>query len=139
MVVFCRFLFKFLCVLAHTVLVHGQNQSGISVSLSLCLSGFISLDCGLAVNSSYTAETGISKSISSEFNLINQQIQNVRAFPEGVRNCYNVELVKDTKYLIRVIFLYGNYDGLNKIPAFDLHLGLINGILCKSPIQPLVT
>ncbi|XP_031268923.1 LRR receptor-like serine/threonine-protein kinase IOS1 [Pistacia vera] len=47
----------------------------------------------------------------------------VRSFPEGKRNCYRLNLTKGGKYLIRASFLYGNYDGLNKLPQFDLYLG----------------
>ncbi|XP_025012557.1 probable LRR receptor-like serine/threonine-protein kinase At1g51860 isoform X2 [Ricinus communis] len=127
MVLFCPFFFKFLCILAVRVLVHGQDQSG-----------FISLDCGLQANSSYTdektglkyisdaafIETGVTKSIAPEFlGSFNQQLRQVRSFPKGDRNCYKVELVKNTRYLIRATFLYANYDGLNKLPAFDLHIG----------------
>lgn len=49
--------------------------------------------------------------------------QHLRYFPEGTRNCYNLSVMQDTHYLIRAVFLYGNYDGLEQIPKFDLHLG----------------
>lgn len=63
--------------------------------------------------------------ISPEFRTydIDQQLQNLRSFPEGNRNCYNVGLKKGSKYLIRATFMYGNYDGQNKAPQFDIHLG----------------
>ncbi|KAH9713982.1 putative leucine-rich repeat receptor-like protein kinase [Citrus sinensis] len=70
--------------------------------------------------------TGISKSISPEFKTedLNQQLWNVRSFPEGKRNCYNVKLprAKNNKYLIRARFMYGNCDARNVTPQFDLHL-----------------
>lgn len=47
----------------------------------------------------------------------------LRSFPQGIRNCYNVSIRKDTKYLIRASFLYGNYDSLNSLPKFDLYIG----------------
>ena len=50
-------------------------------------------------------------------------MRKLRSFPEGIRNCYNVSVKKDTKYLIRANFLYGNYDGLNLLPQFDLYIG----------------
>nr|XP_048328555.1 receptor-like protein kinase At3g21340 [Ziziphus jujuba var. spinosa] len=108
-------------------LVHAFNQSG-----------FISLDCGLAKNTSYTEPTikidyisdapfissGISKSIKPEYKANQQkQIAFLRSFPQGTRNCYKLNVTKATKYLIRATFLYGNYDGQNKLPQFDLHLG----------------
>lgn len=47
----------------------------------------------------------------------------LRYFPDGIRNCYNLSVMQDTKYLIRTVFVYGNYDGLNASPRFDLYLG----------------
>ncbi|XP_065864976.1 putative leucine-rich repeat receptor-like protein kinase At2g19210 [Euphorbia lathyris] len=102
-------------------------------------SGFISIDCGLQADSTYTdttttlnyisdeafVDSGIIKNISSGFstNSTDRHLWYVRSFPEGERNCYNVSLTKATKYLIRTTFLYGNYDALNKLPVFDLYLG----------------
>ncbi|KAK9923522.1 hypothetical protein M0R45_031934 [Rubus argutus] len=101
-------------------------------------SGFISLDCGLPTNSSYSEpgtginyisdepfiDTGVSKSIAPEYIATHQQqVAHVRSFPQWTRNCYRVNVTSGTKYLIRATFVYGNYDGLNKLPKFDLHLG----------------
>lgn len=47
----------------------------------------------------------------------------VRSFSNGTRNCYNVSINRGTKYLIRASFLYGNYDGLNRLPKFNLYVG----------------
>jgi len=47
----------------------------------------------------------------------------LRYFPEGIRNCYNLSVEKGRKYLIIAYFVYGNYDGLNISPVFDLYLG----------------
>ncbi|CAA7026498.1 unnamed protein product [Microthlaspi erraticum] len=98
-------------------------------------SGFISIDCGIPSGSSYTddttginyvsdssfVETGVSKSISFE---APRQLQNLRSFPEGSRNCYTLipKQGKGKKYLIRTSFLYGNYDGESG-SVFDLFLG----------------
>ncbi|CAA7020883.1 unnamed protein product [Microthlaspi erraticum] len=49
--------------------------------------------------------------------------KNLRYFPEGTRNCYNLTVVQGTHYLIRAVFLYGNYDDLKQKPRFDLYLG----------------
>ncbi|XVE88774.1 hypothetical protein DITRI_Ditri19aG0095800 [Diplodiscus trichospermus] len=109
------------------ILVHAQDQSG-----------FISLDCGLPPDSTYTDTTtglnytsdasfvdaGISGSILPEFRInVQQQMLYVRSFPEGRRNCYNFRLKNGSKYLIRASFMYGNYDSQDKVPEFDLHLG----------------
>jgi hypothetical protein len=50
----------------------------------------------------------------------------VRSFGgASARNCYTVRaLVSGLKYLIRATFMYGNYDGLNRVPVFDLHVGV---------------
>ncbi|XP_050232951.1 putative leucine-rich repeat receptor-like protein kinase At2g19210 [Mercurialis annua] len=123
-----NFLVGFLLILAVAVLVHAQDQTR-----------FISIDCGLPANSFYTDETttlnyvsdtafidtGVitNLSLGSTSNTTSRQQLSVRNFPEGDRNCYNIKIVNGTKYLIRAIFLYGNYDGFNKLPEFDLHLG----------------
>ncbi|PON36237.1 Mitogen-activated protein kinase kinase kinase [Parasponia andersonii] len=129
-----HFLYAYLCcVLAFTVLVPAQSQSG-----------FISIDCGIGENSSYTEQTtsinyvsdsafldnniGTSGTIAleySESDTLEGQFYNVRSFPHGDKNCYTLkpEQGKGTKYLIRAGFLYGNYDGKGIVPTFDLYLG----------------
>ncbi|KAL5176340.1 putative leucine-rich repeat receptor-like protein kinase [Glycine soja] len=69
-------------------------------------------------------DAGVSKSISpAEKSTHLQQLAYVRSFPSGERNCYRINVTSGTKYLIRATFFYGNYDGLNQPPQFDLHLG----------------
>lgn len=106
--------------------------------MSICLSGFINIDCGLPNGSSYiAAETGLnyisdewfidsgrSRFVSLEYqDKYPQQAQTLRSFPEGDRNCYRVGVTQGNKYLIRASFVYGNYDELLMPPAFYLHLG----------------
>lgn len=56
-------------------------------------------------------------------------LQTLRSFPSGPRNCYALPTVAGTKYLVRLGFLFGNYDGENSSSSsasslrFDLHLG----------------
>ncbi|KAG1327824.1 putative LRR receptor-like serine/threonine-protein kinase [Cocos nucifera] len=54
------------------------------------------------------------------------QVETLRSFPDGDRNCYTIDQVNQgEKYLIRAFFLYGNYDGQEGSPLqFDLHLGV---------------
>ncbi|ESR40072.1 hypothetical protein CICLE_v10026949mg, partial [Citrus x clementina] len=127
MEIFENFLFALLGGFALVALVHAQNQSG-----------FISIDCG-AENTTYTdtktgikyisdttfVDTGISKSVALAYQLesLHQPLWNLRSFPEGKRNCYNVKLAKDVRYLIRASFTHGDYDGKGTVPEFDLHLG----------------
>uniref|UniRef100_A0A9I9DVD9 non-specific serine/threonine protein kinase n=1 Tax=Cucumis melo TaxID=3656 RepID=A0A9I9DVD9_CUCME len=100
--------------------------------------GFVSLDCGLPANSSgytdsktkikYISDEGFIKAgessrVAPEFKNNEQSLLTLRSFSRYIRNCYDISASKDTRYLIRASFLYGNYDGLNKTPKFDLYLG----------------
>ncbi|CAN6997892.1 unnamed protein product [Brassica rapa subsp. trilocularis] len=118
-------------VIAFAILqsVQAQNQP----------EGFVSLDCGLipkstvytekTTNITYTSDTayidsGLVGRINDSYKTpLQQQTWTLRSFPEGQRNCYNFKLTANRKYLIRGTFVYGNYDGLNQIPEFDLHIG----------------
>lgn len=123
---FKQFLIPLLTGFALMLLVHGQVQTG-----------FISIDCGLQENSSYSEptttinyisdetfiDTGERKLVSPENrNNLQQPYWSLRSFPHGTRNCYKINVKSATKYLIRASFLHGNYDGENK-PKFELHLG----------------
>ncbi|RID41372.1 hypothetical protein BRARA_J01339 [Brassica rapa] len=122
-------LFLVLGVFAIIGLIQAQDQQG-----------FISLDCGLPVTepSPYNElSTGLQFSSDAKFiqsgkigkiqaNLESQYLKpytRLRYFPEGIRNCYNLPVENNRKYLIRARFVYGNYDDLNTYPQFDLHLG----------------
>ncbi|KAF8110281.1 hypothetical protein N665_0085s0011 [Sinapis alba] len=110
-------------------LVKSQNQLG-----------FISLDCGLPSNEPPYNEQFTNLTYISDANFIqggktgyiqnNSQtvfvpkpIRVLRYFPDGIRNCYSLSVSQETKYIIRTVFVYGNYDGLNSPPRFDLYLG----------------
>ncbi|KAI4329189.1 hypothetical protein L6164_021481 [Bauhinia variegata] len=103
---------------------------------------FISIDCGLSEESGYTdnktqihytsdaefIDTGTNKNISDKFisETLHRTFTKVRSFPEGKRNCYTLRPPegKDTIYLIRAYFMYGNYDNLDRQPQFDLYVGV---------------
>lgn len=52
------------------------------------------------------------------------QADDLRSFPNGTRNCYTLRpVVKGNKYLLRAFFMYGNYDGKDSLPKFDLYFG----------------
>ncbi|XP_038890017.1 LRR receptor-like serine/threonine-protein kinase IOS1 [Benincasa hispida] len=109
------------------LLVHAQTSQN----------GFISIDCG--ANSSYIAattginyvpdsnmvETGMVNTVATDYRLdsLLKQLWTLRSFPEGMRNCYNIPVKINTKYLIRASFLYANYDGQNSAPQFDIYFG----------------
>uniref|UniRef100_A0A2P2MUQ3 Uncharacterized protein MANES_04G136000 n=1 Tax=Rhizophora mucronata TaxID=61149 RepID=A0A2P2MUQ3_RHIMU len=50
----------------------------------------------------------------------------VRSFPQGTRNCYTLKPPegKARIYLIRASFMYGNYDNQDRLPRFDLYVGV---------------
>ncbi|KAI5019605.1 hypothetical protein ZWY2020_044493 [Hordeum vulgare] len=108
--------------------VHGQVDS----------LGFISIDCGLLGETGYVDNTtklwytpdagytdaGTNRNVSPEYKA-GKSWGNVRSFPDGARNCYTLRsLVFGLKYLIRANFMHGNYDGLNRWPIFDIHVGV---------------
>ncbi|KAL0010247.1 hypothetical protein SO802_005355 [Lithocarpus litseifolius] len=104
--------------------------------------GFISIDCGATEDylddvtgifyKSDTGfiDTGTNSNISPEnYNLnldYGRQTRNLRSFPQGKKNCYTLkpEQGKNSNYLIRPFFNYGNYDNNNKIPKFDVYVGV---------------
>ncbi|KAL1201979.1 putative LRR receptor-like serine/threonine-protein kinase [Cardamine amara subsp. amara] len=123
-----KLLFAACVILSITRHVQSQNQQG-----------FITLDCGLPSNESPYNDTKNNLTFISDANFIQGgktgNIQKdlvikfrkpytvLRYFPDGSRNCYSLNVTQDTNYLIRAGFLYGNYDGLNNSPRFDLYLG----------------
>ncbi|XP_023645284.1 leucine-rich repeat receptor-like serine/threonine-protein kinase At2g14510 isoform X2 [Capsella rubella] len=124
-----KFLFLAFATFSIIHFVQSQNQQG-----------FISIDCGLAssessyvepvTNITYISDAGfirggktgtIKKDLETDF--ITKPYRVLRYFPDGTRNCYSLSVTQDTNYLIRAVFVYGNYDGLNIFPRFDLYLG----------------
>ncbi|WRX26396.1 Malectin-like domain - like 10 [Theobroma cacao] len=55
-----------------------------------------------------------------------REYANLRSFPDGKKNCYTLkpEQGRNNSYRIRASFLYGNYDGKNEIPEFELYVGV---------------
>ncbi|XP_009150292.1 probable LRR receptor-like serine/threonine-protein kinase MEE39 isoform X1 [Brassica rapa] len=113
---------------AITHLVEAQNQEG-----------FITLDCGLPLNESPYVEPETEIQFLSDENFIqggkmgripaNLESENLkpystlRYFPDGIRNCYDIRVEVGRNYLIRAMFFYGNFDGLNVSPEFDMYIG----------------
>ncbi|XP_031268924.1 probable LRR receptor-like serine/threonine-protein kinase At1g51880 [Pistacia vera] len=114
--------------------------------------GFISIDCGAASN--YTdsqtglyyvsdasfIETGITNSVAVTYQLdsLQQPLWTLRSFPEGSKNCYHVKVTKQSRYLIRANFFYGNFDDKTTTPqSFDLYLGPRSvGFCCSWQVPP---
>ncbi|KAL0897394.1 hypothetical protein Bca101_081355 [Brassica carinata] len=99
---------------------------------------FINLDCGLHPAASPYTEPLTGLVFTSDENFIQggqigrvindggeayKPLKVLRYFPDGIRNCYHLKVTSGTKYLIKAVFFYGNYDGLDVLPKFDLHLG----------------
>ncbi|KAD6118697.1 hypothetical protein E3N88_09968 [Mikania micrantha] len=70
---------------------------------------------------------GVSGEISAEYNYdgLDLQLATLRSFPHYTRNCYTLrpKQGKNNRYLIRLRFLYGNYDSKGEPPQFDVYLG----------------
>ena len=109
--------------------------------------GFISIDCGgdedyidKGTGIPYKSDkelidTGIVNTISPDLSgNLPQYLKNLRSFPYGKRNCYTLrpEQGKNNNYMIRARFFYGNYDGKNHTPVFDLHIGVNFWITVKT-------
>lgn len=88
----------------------------------MIISGFIPIDCGLPKGSSGYTEpisginyisdepfitTGVSKTLTPENQSgYRKQLAHLRAFPEGIRYCYIVNVTRGTNYLIRATLLW---------------------------------
>ncbi|XP_042405859.1 probable LRR receptor-like serine/threonine-protein kinase At1g05700 [Zingiber officinale] len=129
----CCFVLLFASVLM--LCVHGQPPS---------TDGFISIDCGISSNHSYSDPTTQILYVSddrfidrgTDYNVsathvnslrLSAQLLNLRSFPDDERNCYSLPASQHAKYLVRAIFYYGNYDGRNSASvasplSFDLQL-----------------
>ncbi|KAF6991219.1 hypothetical protein CFC21_008328 [Triticum aestivum] len=121
--------------LAGVLHVHGQRAPDST--------GFVSIDCGLpeqaggyvdaatklpyVPDGAYT-DAGANHNISPEYikPASSKRYLNVRSFPGVARSCYTLPstVARGSKYLLRATFMYGNYDGLSRLPVFDLHLGV---------------
>ncbi|WZY94682.1 hypothetical protein YC2023_067011 [Brassica napus] len=87
------------------------------------LLGFISLDCGSPPNEPpyNDVQTGLTFSTDNGFvqtgktgkvqkeieSLFPKPVWNLRYFPDGIRNCYTLNVTQGSKYLIRALFVYG--------------------------------
>ncbi|KAF3785100.1 hypothetical protein EJ110_NYTH29067 [Nymphaea thermarum] len=102
------------------------------------MTGFINLNCGLPNDSTTTDELGYVytsddqyidsgeiKSVARQFMSNPTMYQTLRSFPSYRRNCYDLKpLIQGKRYLFRASFMYGNYDGQNILPIFDIYLGV---------------
>ncbi|CAM0879089.1 unnamed protein product [Alopecurus aequalis] len=115
--------------------------SGVLQSFAQADLGFVSIDCGLPGEAGYvdknttlyyTTDAGFidagmngNTTFQNKDPSLDKYWNTVRSFPDGTRNCYTIGLPgSGLKYLIRGRFWYGNYDHLNRLPTFDLYVGV---------------
>ncbi|XP_042967980.1 senescence-induced receptor-like serine/threonine-protein kinase isoform X2 [Carya illinoinensis] len=137
------FLVLTIAILGNSKLDHAKVNQHAGRKLAE-IPGFISIDCGSTEDSiengiTYVSDkefidTGITESTVSGYS--GQLLKTLRSFPQGKRNCYTLrpDQAKNNPYLIRARFLYGNYDGKNQYPTFDLHLGVNKWITVKTDL-----
>ncbi|KAG7992329.1 hypothetical protein I3843_02G122500 [Carya illinoinensis] len=137
------FLVLTIAILGKAKLDHAKDNQHAGRKLAE-IPGFISIDCGSTEDSiengiTYVSDkefidTGITESTVSGYS--GQLLKTLRSFPQGKRNCYTLrpDQAKNNPYLIRARFLYGNYDGKNQYPTFDLHLGVNKWITVKTDL-----
>lgn len=100
-------------------------------SFSQDTSNWVRIDCGS--DTSYNdangdtwetdedyIKTGDNKQVPQSSSSNVEQLNTLRVFTDQNKNCYTLPTPTSTKYLVRAMFLYGNYDGLSNPPVFDL-------------------
>ncbi|MBA0582949.1 hypothetical protein Gorai_013833, partial [Gossypium raimondii] len=65
-------------------------------------------------------KTGDNKQVASTSSSDIEQLNTLRVFSEQNKNCYTIPTPTSTRYIMRAMFWYGNYDGHSKPPTFDL-------------------
>ncbi|CAL4891573.1 unnamed protein product [Urochloa decumbens] len=110
--------------------------------------GFISIDCGIPEGTEYAdqstrglryvsdagfTDAGLNAGVNPPYNVkgLADRYLTARYFPGGggggggARSCYTLRpVIAGGRYLVRATFYYGNYDALDRLPAFDLHVGV---------------
>ncbi|KAL0824134.1 hypothetical protein Bca101_047811 [Brassica carinata] len=123
-----KFLGLLLSLIAIIHIIQAQGQQG-----------FTSLDCGLPANEtspyeeSYTKlmftsdetfiRSGRNGRIRENLEGFAKPYETLRYFPDGIRNCYGLKVEKGRTHMIVARFVYGNYDGFDVKPKFDLYIG----------------
>ncbi|KAM6599314.1 hypothetical protein CsatA_018923 [Cannabis sativa] len=101
-----------------------------------CVAVFLSIDCGgsqtIKTTNSITwvpdddyIRTGVSR--ETKFGSLDGSVltTSLRSFPTLDKNCYNINLDEDDhedrRILVRATFFYGDYDGMDSPPTFDIY------------------
>ncbi|XP_044392125.1 probable LRR receptor-like serine/threonine-protein kinase At1g51810 [Triticum aestivum] len=112
---------------------------GTAAEVSSPIRCFLSIDCGLDakfrgrkdtytdidyVSDSPYVDGGENHKVAAEFDTsaTPEDRRTLRSFPSGLRNCYTLPTESGAKYLVRMVFFYGDYDGKTS-PSFEVHLG----------------
>ncbi|XP_028756241.1 probable LRR receptor-like serine/threonine-protein kinase At1g05700 [Neltuma alba] len=121
----------FVSLLIAVAAVDAGNSEGISIDCGVTHAscdenGFCyEADDGNVVESGQIYNVSSQDTLTSKYEQVWQQINTLRSFPEGKRNCYTIEPKQGrNNYLVRAYFLYGNYDNKSFVPRFELHLGV---------------
>ncbi|URE18671.1 receptor-like serine threonine-protein kinase [Musa troglodytarum] len=104
------FWFILLLAIASLSTVHAQPPT---------TEGYVSIDCGISSNTNYTDETtnipyvsddgfidtGADHTIASNYadSSLEKQLQTLRSFPNGSRNCYALTVTSKQKYLVSLL------------------------------------
>ncbi|CAF1973521.1 unnamed protein product [Brassica oleracea var. botrytis] len=110
---------SFICLLLSFFIIILSNAADINID---CGSSSSHVD---ADNRTWVGDTEfVTTGLTSTFKPIvttAESLTTLRYFPTGETNCYsNIPVDKGRKVLVRTRFNYGNYDGENKAPKFDV-------------------
>uniref|UniRef100_K3YET4 Malectin-like domain-containing protein n=1 Tax=Setaria italica TaxID=4555 RepID=K3YET4_SETIT len=113
------------------ILIGGKETVPCFISMDYGLPGMVNFVDG-ATKLSYApdvafTDAGLNENISVEYvtPTLAKRYLNVHSFPDGEHNCYTLRsLMAGLKYLLRAEFRYGNYNGLNRPPIFNLYAGV---------------
>jgi Malectin-like domain len=104
------------------------------------VAGYVNIDCGIRSNTSYVnrfttltyvsddeyVDTGENYVVADKYIREDDMysLNTLRAFPNNRRNCYTLPAVNGSKYLVRAVVYYGNYDRLSTSGSYDLYFGV---------------
>ncbi|XP_028807015.1 probable LRR receptor-like serine/threonine-protein kinase At1g51880 [Neltuma alba] len=122
----------FVSLLIAVAAADAGNSEGISIDCGVTRpscdeNGFCyEADDGSVVESGQIYNVSSEHTLTSEDEQLWQEMNTLRSFPEGKRNCYTLKAKHGiyNYYLVRAYFLYGNYDSKNSVPRFESHLGV---------------
>ncbi|KAH9326933.1 hypothetical protein KI387_007111 [Taxus chinensis] len=96
--------------------------------------GFLNINCGANSNYSdsqttltWTSDSRDYISVGQAANVTNTNVpdylHSLRFFPKPLnKSCYTLPAEPKTPYLLRLWFLFGNYNGIQKLPSFNVSL-----------------